>query len=185
MRFTMDTRNIPEPPPLPVRRATQQQPVSDPRYTLWDLNYIKQEIQEWLEKGQQAGVNLNKLIEKIAQAELQAPELYRSESNDISELALNQQVILLTLYCNQIIRKITKAAIVARGELGLKNPDLQPWHELIKGSQTFALRQLPPKLNISATESIALRCRAILDKVDEMEAKILLLARQQRRPSKL
>ncbi len=69
---------------------------------------------KWINVANEAGVNVDKQIRNIQQTIDDAPVFLTIPSQFEIQISMIQQIVVRSLYCNQIIRKIIKAAIAEK-----------------------------------------------------------------------
>lgn len=170
----MNTHEIPSPPPCPDGGVIlKTKGPREKKYSLDDLHQLINFTQEKIQSANQAGVNVDTQIHHISCTIIDSPPIYHSNTNEIVELALNRLIIVMGIYCCQIIRKLTKNHIVTMYNQGINRPEFQKMHGLMKQCKDWALKQLPEKFTLQPPYVVDLRTRGLLVKVEEMKYKIL------------
>lgn len=173
---------IPPAPSLPIDyKLAPSIPSGRRHYEPWHLGEVRKSILEWVEKAKEEKVDIQKELKKITATVEDAASICSEGVEKMSELQLNQQVIVRRLFCSQIIRKIVKEKILRLKEAGLSDPNLASQRDLITGSVDWALRQLPPRIFLLSPHIMAERCNALWREVTEDKVpKIIEKARKER-----
>jgi hypothetical protein len=170
----MNAYQIPSPPPQPeVGVVTKLQGPGEKKYSLWDLQQLIAFTQEKIQNAKNQNINVDSQVRDISTTIHDSPRLRHLETNEIIEVVLNRLIIVIGIYCNQVITKITKNRIVKLSNEGLNNPALSKKHGLIKQCLNWALRQLPEEISLKSPYEIDLQTRGLLEKVEDMKNKIL------------
>ena len=142
-------------------------------FDLWDLRLRIETIGQWLIKAKEEGVDVSLQNRHMVQSIVEAPRLKNLGSGKINQVAVNQLVFVLSLYCNQVIRKVALTKIRRLAREGENRPELQDRRGLIGMCEMWAISRLPPERTLGSPEKTFFACQAVLEKVDEMREKIL------------
>lgn len=173
---------LPVPPQIPSRGITlyrsQQSPfaqikmekiINDLR---WENDQLRSTLDNWYSIASTCSIDTSKQLHNLDRVERELPEEGQSFSSQ--EVRLRYWIVMRTIYCGQIIRKVAKAHIIKTAKEACKMEELKHLHGLIMGSEQWLLKRLPPKMEPSMSIScIEAQYDWLMGKLSEIQEKIL------------